>query len=77
MLCSVEPSIVDIEESEDMDEVLTPGYIGKCYSVVLIELIEALIFLGMCMYGVWETISNDSHFELQRGGVFRATPDLR
>ena len=24
-------------------------------------------------FGVWETISNDSHFELQKGGVFRAS----
>ena len=24
-------------------------------------------------YGVWEATSNDSHFELQKGGVFRST----
>ena len=25
-------------------------------------------------FGIWETTSNDQHFELQKGGVFRAVP---
>jgi hypothetical protein len=29
---------------------------------------------GMGLYGVWETSSVGSHFDLQKGGVFRAEP---
>jgi hypothetical protein len=29
---------------------------------------------GMTLWGVWETSSHGSHFELQKGGVFNATP---
>lgn len=26
------------------------------------------------LWGVWETHTNQSHYELQKGGVFRALP---
>jgi hypothetical protein len=28
----------------------------------------------MGLWGVWETVSNQSHFELKKGGVFRMVP---
>jgi hypothetical protein len=31
---------------------------------------------GMTLWGVWETSSHGSHFELQKGGVFNASPVL-
>ena len=31
-------------------------------------------FWGLGFWGVWEAASLGSHFELQKGGVFRATP---
>ena len=30
--------------------------------------------LSMGLWGVWETVSNQSHFELKKGGVFRMVP---
>ena len=29
---------------------------------------------GIGFFGIWETTSNDQHFELNKGGVFRAIP---
>ena len=29
---------------------------------------------GLGLWGVWEAASSSPHFELQKGGVFRATP---
>lgn len=29
---------------------------------------------GLGLYGVWETAANNSHFDLQKGGIFRANP---
>jgi hypothetical protein len=37
---------------------------------------ETLGVWGMALYGVWETSSNQNHFDLQKGGVFRAEPIL-
>jgi hypothetical protein len=31
---------------------------------------------GMGLWGVWETCSGSPHFELQKGGVYRAIPIL-
>ena len=37
---------------------------------------ETLGVWGLSLYGVWETSSAGNHFDLQKGGVFRAEPVL-
>jgi hypothetical protein len=41
-------------------------------SRVIIPLVY--VYSGLGFWGIWETASPGSHFELQKGGVFQAVP---